>query len=87
MRGHCHDLLDEGADDRSELGGAALVDRRGLWLAQVGRLRVLEAGKQRDFIVWDVEWPASVAYFVGTSPAVDVDRRGCRAGPSLPPTH
>jgi imidazolonepropionase len=40
----------------------------------------LEAGKQADFVVWDVEHPNELAYWFGRNPARRVVRAGVERG-------
>jgi len=39
---------------------------------------ILEAGKQADFALWEIDAPAELAYAIGANPCVDVVRAGRR---------
>jgi imidazolonepropionase len=41
------------------------------------RIGTLEAGKQADFVLWDSEHPAELAYGLGHNPCRRVVRKGC----------
>lgn len=36
----------------------------------------LETGKRADFVVWDIEHPAELAYMVGSNPCLDIIKNG-----------
>jgi imidazolonepropionase len=40
----------------------------------------LEAGKRADFVIWDIDHPAELAYRVGFNPCHDIVRRGVPLG-------
>jgi imidazolonepropionase len=40
----------------------------------------LELGKRADFVLWDIERPADLAYAVGLNPCRSVVRSGCAVG-------
>ncbi len=41
------------------------------------RIGTLETGKQADFVLWDIEHPAELAYALGHKPCRRVVRKGC----------
>jgi len=45
-------------------------------LGRQDRVGTLEAGKQADFVVWDIEHPAELAYRIGFNPCHQVIKRG-----------
>jgi len=56
------------------LAGATVHAARALGLA--GEIGSLEAGKRADFVLWDIERPADLAYAVGFNPRRTVVRAG-----------
>jgi len=56
------------------LAGATRNAAAALGLAD--RLGTLEAGKQADFVLWDIEHPAELAYRFGANPCFQVIKRG-----------
>ncbi len=56
------------------LAGATRNAARALGLA--GERGTLEAGKAADFVLWDIETPAELAYRIGGNPAAAVIRAG-----------
>jgi imidazolonepropionase len=55
---------------------AGVMRHAALALGQVHRHGVLEAGRQADFVVWDIETPAELAYWFGRNPCCCVVRGG-----------
>jgi imidazolonepropionase len=56
------------------LAGVTRNAARALGLAD--RLGTLEAGKQADFVVWDIDEPAELSYRFGFNPAVEIVKAG-----------
>ena len=56
------------------LAGVTRVAAKALGIAdEVG---TLEVGKQADFVLWDIEHPAELAYRFGTNPCHQVVKQG-----------
>ena len=45
-------------------------------LGRAARIGTLEAGKDADFVLWDIDHPAELAYGLGVNPCHGVVRRG-----------
>ncbi len=45
-------------------------------LGRAGRLGTIEVDKQADLVLWDVETPAELAYYIGYNPCSQVIKRG-----------
>ncbi|MBW1714145.1 MAG: amidohydrolase family protein, partial [Deltaproteobacteria bacterium] len=58
------------------LAGVTRNAARALGLA--GRLGTLEAEKDADFVLWDIEEPAELAYRFGFNPCTGVVKAGAR---------
>jgi imidazolonepropionase len=56
------------------LMGATRHAAAGLGIA--GRVGTLEAGKHADFVLWDIDNPAELAYRIGFNPCYQVVRSG-----------
>ena len=59
------------------LAGATLNGARALGLRDVG---TLEVGQRADFVLWDIERPADLAYAIGFNPCRGVVRAGQQQG-------
>ena len=51
-------------------------------LGRAERTGTLEAGKRADFVLWDIDHPAELAYRVGVNPCLEVVRKGRRRPPA-----
>ena len=49
-------------------------------------MSALEVGKQADFVLWDIDHPAELAYRFGANPCLQVMKRGQRFTPRVEPT-
>jgi imidazolonepropionase len=66
-----------GLTPEEALAGVTRHAARALGLADRG---VLEAGRRADFVLWDVEHPAELAYWIGGNPCAAVVRGGRARG-------
>ena len=55
---------------------AGVTRHASLALGRSDVIGTLEAGKQADFVIWDIEHPAELAYRIGFNPCHRVIKRG-----------